>query len=436
MVLFFILTSLTSLKAKNEYIDSLKGVLSKVNNAQNNNNLYLISKAYLFENTDSSYIYVNQLISESKICKDSVNLANGFNLLGIYYYKKYINHKAFYNFHKAAKLFLHSNDTIGLAKCYNNMGIILKREKDYEKAMIYYRKSLKYHKVKNNSLGVAGAYQSIAVLHKHLENYDSASVFYQKSIKIKQALKDKRGLSIVYLNYGNLLRYTNQKDSCFYYLNKTLEMRKAAGWESKIMKAYIVLAKAFYAYGELDSAKKYALTVSEFDNVKLKRDAAEILAQVYEDLGDYKSSVENHKYYLQIRDSLDKAEEVSDILEQERVFNLEVLAKKQQIKKAKAHAELLRKQNLQYLLIVLVIGLAFVLFFVFGLSNVKPIIINPFIVILLLMTFEFILVYTEPYVDKIADNNPSIKLGINMLIALVLIPLHGFLDRVMKKRVE
>jgi len=51
-----------------------------------------------------------------------------------------------------------------------------------------------------------------------------------------------------------------------------------------------------------------------------------------------------------------------------------------------------------------------------------------------LILFEFLLILTDPYFEEWSGGAPAIKLVINGGLALIILPLHRFFERFMKKR--
>lgn len=414
-------------------VDSLQNQLRTSKDTSKSEVLYQLGKEYLFHQEDTAYQYVSQLIQHATQIKDSTGLARGYNLIGIFYYVRHIYHKAFENFTKAAKLFDATNDQVGLAKCYNNMGIILKKERDFKKGIEYYRKSLVINQSENNIEGVIGTLDNIGIVYKELGQLDSAQYYYSRALEIATEQGLDKQLSNLYNNIGALYKHKEEYDKALDYVLKSIRIKEDLGYNKKVIQSYTTLADIYRLYGLPDSAIKYGLLASAYDDVGIQRNASEVLARTYEQNGQFENSVNHYSKFIHLKDSIFDAEEVSDIQKQEKVFAIEEKEKARLEKEKQERLALERKQNLQYTIIIIIIITAFVLFFAFGLMKVKPMIVNPMIVVLLLITFEFILVFTEPYVDAWADNSPLLKLSANMCLAVMLLPLHGLLEKVLKK---
>ena len=51
-----------------------------------------------------------------------------------------------------------------------------------------------------------------------------------------------------------------------------------------------------------------------------------------------------------------------------------------------------------------------------------------------LLFFEFLLVFLDPYVDNISGSIPIYKLALNLLLALIIFPIHEWLLKLMAER--
>jgi hypothetical protein len=54
----------------------------------------------------------------------------------------------------------------------------------------------------------------------------------------------------------------------------------------------------------------------------------------------------------------------------------------------------------------------------------------------LLILFEFLLVLFDPFIAKYAGGEPAYSLLINSGLALLILPFHGFFEKLLKKRLQ
>ena len=70
-----------------------------------------------------------------------------------------------------------------------------------------------------------------------------------------------------------------------------------------------------------------------------------------------------------------------------------------------------------------------------GFIKVSPNIAEGLIFFAFLILFEFVLVFTEPYMEQYTNDEPMYNLLANSVLAIVIFPLHAILERLLKKRI-
>jgi len=91
---------------------------------------------------------------------------------------------------------------------------------------------------------------------------------------------------------------------------------------------------------------------------------------------------------------------------------------------------------IQYAVILILLLIAFVLVASasrFNLSNSQ---IESLMFLVFLIFFEFILVFADSYVEEWTGGAPGFKLLLNAGFALLIIPLHAYFEKVLKKRIS
>ena len=102
-------------------------------------------------------------------------------------------------------------------------------------------------------------------------------------------------------------------------------------------------------------------------------------------------------------------------------------------KAEKLKEETQRSNNLQYLGIFGFVGLVFLFLFILGKLNVSQRIAEAFVFIALLLLFEFALILFDPINDQYSGGTPILKLLFNIVIAILITPLHSWLERKIKR---
>jgi len=183
----------------------------------------------------------------------------------IYRQKKNFDAALKYN-DDAYKIFTEVNDFQGQAIALNNNGIIFSDLKNSKKALECYHKALKIRESLGLKLDVASSYSSIACEYLEMGDLVKSIDYNKRSIKINEELGNKRGRAIDLTNIAAV--YSKQK-------------------------------KYHDAIVHLLVAKKLA------EEIKFKDLTKEIylaISENYSAIGDYKSSLEFHKKYVELKD--------------------------------------------------------------------------------------------------------------------------------------
>jgi hypothetical protein len=169
------------------------------------------------------------------------------------------------------------------------------------------------------------------------------------------------------------------------------------------------------------------------------QESAKILSAIYEKMNQGMKALEFYKIQVQMRDSMKSEENKKGILkiEIEHEFEKEQLIKKQRLEEAERLATLEkdRRNSIQYSGIGVGLFALFGLVFLFGRIRLPKWAVELSVFLPFLILFEFLLVITDPYIDNWSGNEPLIKLGINVVMAGLIFPLHAFFEGYLKRRI-
>jgi len=147
-----------------------------------------------------------------------------------------------------------------------------------------------------------------------------------------------------------------------------------------------------------------------------------------------------HEEYVIMRDSIEH-NEGRKLIDQTKVkFDEEleefVINQARLDDERKAKTRLVRRNNIQYSLMSFMILMSFIFIFSFGILKISSKSAEAFVFIALLTLFEFLLVLTDPWVDRITLNVPFYKLMVNTLLAISIFPLHRVFEGLLNKRIK
>jgi len=146
----------------------------------------LASKARNKGKIDSSFIFINEVITEAKkhnlnkkIIYAYLNLGGTFRQIGNmdscgYYYDKSLT------------LASEIKDTFFIASSYNAKGNVEHISGNFDKAIEYYNKSLEYKRLLNDMRGVAIGHLNVAQIQAEVDDLEKAKIGFSKALKIAE----------------------------------------------------------------------------------------------------------------------------------------------------------------------------------------------------------------------------------------------------------
>jgi hypothetical protein len=155
-------------------------------------------------------------------------------------------------------------------------------------------------------------------------------------------------------------------------------------------------------------------------------------------LGNWKSAFEYLFLYKQYYDSLrneDKAREMGRIESKYQFEQQAEEAKQQQAEAQRKEQDATnRRNNLQYLSIFVGLLALFGTIAFLGKFRIPKRVLDIILFAALLIFFEFLLILFDPFLEQFTGGIPLQKLLFNTFIALGYAPLHGFLEKKLKRR--
>jgi len=266
--------------------------------------------------------------------------------------------------------------------------------------------------------------------------------YYNYSLEIFKEIRDKMGIDTSLNNIGVIYLNQGKTDKALEYYVQSLAIKKEIGDKNGIANSFNNIGLIFIHQNKFDQAMDYCSQsfslAQEIGNVERIKVAAAALKKIYKSQNQGMKALEMFELEVQMSDSL-KSEEITKQIaqaESRAEFEKHQLIKEQDAKEtARIEAEkIARRNSIQYS------GIGFGLFAIFGLLfflgriqlpkwAVELSVFLPFLIF-----FEFLLVITDPYVDAWSEGVPLIKLGINVVMAAAIFPLHSFFESFLKNR--
>ncbi|HYG50273.1 MAG TPA: tetratricopeptide repeat protein [Flavobacteriales bacterium] len=378
-------------------------------------------RGYLEEdigNYDSALVYYHRSLKKALELNNKRSIAAAYNSLGQAYQSEGNILQALDYFEKALALDKQLNDQRGIAMQLINIGSIYKAQGNFTKASQHYFKALEIDEKRNNETDVAMDLGNIGILYLDKGDYRRALQYNIKALKLDTRLGNKQGIMRHTNNVANSYFFLENYTKALQMHLKNIEMRINAGdlvglahsygnigmvyermgdsaakkgnndyaLNNMFIKArdYYLKASAIYQaskdlhneviqvghmaslemkYGNFKKAEQYVLTgLSITDSLgakNLRMQFEQEASTLYEQMGDYKKSVEHYQNFLNLRDSLFNAEKDKEITRNEMNYNFE--KKKDAIKARQAQQAEMDKAKRQRQLIVILITAALAL---------------------------------------------------------------------------
>lgn len=450
----------------------------------------------MYQNPDTAIIIGNQSvelansISEDKMAQSNPTfkksayrlLAKSNNYLGIFYWVKGEYVTALATYYQALKIATQINDKRSAASIYTNIANVFKDQGDYPKALEYYLKALGMLKetgaksVEAICLGNIGNvyiaqndytnallyYNEAYTINKELKNsnlmavnlnnignvynrqktYSKALEYYYQALTLYTELENLSGMGVIYGNIGNIYDKKRDFQPALDSYIKAFDLAKKVNDQHSISKWGGCIGTVYTELKDYKKAEEYltaALTLSiQLEVLDLVRDHHLELSNLYAVTNRSKLAYEHHLKYTATKDSLFNDEKSKDIGKLEVKYELEN-AEKERVRKLEEEMKIkernrIRKNQLQYSGIVVILLIIGVLVTILGFVKVNPTIASGISFFAFLLLFEFLILLFDPLIDKYSSGEPAYKLLFNAIIAVCVFPAHAFFEKTIRRK--
>ena len=218
----------------------------------------LISKEYM-EMSDSlqAVKYANMAIALAEEIDEQSGKANGFAILGMYYFWL-DNFERALNFQlKALSIYQDTGDAEGLADVLHEIGLVYEHQGKLNQALDYYRQSLRSYEKMGNQEAMANTANDIGFVYRKKGNLDEALTYHLQSLQTYEALGNNEGITSaanevahVYQKKGDLIRALD-------YHMRSLQISEELGNQRVIAGAYRKIARFYEQNGTFWQALEY-----------------------------------------------------------------------------------------------------------------------------------------------------------------------------------
>lgn len=306
-----------------------------------------------------------------------------------------------------------------LFNCYRDVG-------DYGNALSFIRKASRIE----DSLGIRdwGTYMLLGDGYERVNQLDSALFYGLRAYEL--AMFNKEEHSWISHVLGNIYTKLQQPELALIHYRLSLEIARKNGVYKDVMDNQNGIASLFVISGQTDSVIYYSKEALKYFNTvyypKGGMEAAARLAKAYKSTNSTDSSLKYFELSNAISDSIYSQQKMM------QVQNLAFAEKERQAEASerKEKEDRQRRHNIQYATLGIGIISFLILFLLLSHSIiVKTGLVKYLGIIALLLVFEFIDLWTHPYLKDFTNDSPLLMLLILVGIAALLIPAHHRLEK-------
>lgn len=316
------------------------------------------SYQYSYSNPDRAIEFADRALEIANQIGYKEGVAGAHGDLGYSYSVKGEFEKALHHFDEGIPLSKSIGDSLAWVSMLVDKGGVFKLKSEYHQALEVYFEALKLCREMDLERGTAATLTSIGLSYFELEETDNALEFYQQALEINERLENKPNLAVIYNNMGLLYGDEGDYDQSLEYHEQALDLRRELEYPLEIANSlnnigrlhmqqgrnelaidylnrafqlvdgqdqdlssiiHENLAKLYIADKQFDQALVHAketLALSkEFGSKLGEKIGYELLAEIYENTGDYEQAYLNQQKLTSVKDSILNAEKAQQINE-------------------------------------------------------------------------------------------------------------------------
>ncbi len=274
---------------------------------------------------NAALLYFEKAFPYAKAAKHTKHLTTGIygNIGTIHFFHG--NYKRAAKYYDSAlkeglKVELHDRGKF-FANTLNNLGIVHIRLNQYPSALEYLNRAEDVCRRNNLIRPLFNVLSNKMGLYIQTEDYSKAMACYDEAMKMARGHRLREQEMILLCSISEMMLKQNKPEEAIHYLRNTdFHIPDVNDYYFKIFPGYI-LGKAFKQLKQFDKAEYYFSTALDMAIEKGihdgRREAHQMLAEIYEATNQYDKALKQQKLYQQLSDSLFSREKVRDINELE-----------------------------------------------------------------------------------------------------------------------
>ena len=243
-----------------------------------------------------------------KARNDSAGIATSLNNIGLILYDQGRIAEATEQFADALRIYERLGDREGVATALHNIAGIYRDQGDHEEALAYFKRALLLYKGLGDLYSEAGTEDNIGGVLEAQGRDREASSHYRKALELHARVSDQRGMGYSLRNIAGIELRSGQLDSANAHARRALELFNESDDKRGRASALWMAGQALHRLGrraEAETAASEALALArELGYPQQLRDAADLLARLHRENGDWEAALRMQDLYHAMRDSV------------------------------------------------------------------------------------------------------------------------------------
>lgn len=240
----------------------------------------------------------------------------------------------------ALEMYTEKNDIGKAGQIQNKIATVHVMQENYALATTFFQSAVDQLKEIGNLELMAQSLMNLGVSYYYMEEYDRALEYYESTRRITETEIDFPRLNMIAItNIGNVLIEMERYEEAEEYLKRTIQFFDENSYYVNLSGSNLYLAKLYNRINNFEEALRYAergLDVAlSINQSQYTLEGHEMVARVYENLGEYEKAHEQFKLYH---------EEYVDVLSREKSTQISQMQIQFDVEQKDQQIELLNKE--------------------------------------------------------------------------------------------
>lgn len=311
------------------------------------------------------YTYAEMFYEKEQLLKEKAIV---INQRGISYENKSDYKRALADYYKSLKIFQSINDTIGMGNEILNIGLINQYQNNDSIAEAYFLKSIAYFRKMNYQFGIGAALNNLGIHYKKKKEYTRALSNYAMVLEIDRTLNDSVSMSYTLNNIGSVYESLGDYKKALSHYTQSASLKLLNKDIASFTNTLNNMGSALIGLGRYDEAK---LILDSSLKLILQYGIYSNLAELYLNLHqyalakkDYNNALSYYKSYVEVKDSVIKAETDFEIEKLREQYEIEHLNEELDLKQQFIEEQKFRKQLYKGVIICLLLLAVYFLYLI------------------------------------------------------------------------